>query len=255
MWNKAGECPERVEELGPVVWNPQGVKILGTHTSGFRRFRGKVGDRSIGKLWVGSQICNARGKCFYSRTEMPPLLAHSATLPDRHLRRGSRLWHDAGHGEVVGRVHWEHRSTSPSMSNRFSAFLPLGRLGMRSAARMSQATYCVSWADALHMIQQSFRNWQNNLSRLHLVIDLAKGFWVNCRIAATSLDHQGFVNRPTWTELSFGQGPLATDCTELGEWQHGWQFHASSSSEHFFRETVVLAQPGSLQVAFWTGIK
>ena len=55
------------------------------------------------------------------RTEMPPLLAHSATLPDRHQRRVSRPWHDASHGEVVGRVHWGQQSTSPCMSNHFSA--------------------------------------------------------------------------------------------------------------------------------------
>ena len=29
---------------------------------------------------------------------------------------------------------------------------------------------------------------------------------------------------------------------EPGEWEHGWQYHASSSSEFHFRETLVLAQ-------------
>ena len=39
-------------------------------------------------------------------------------------------------------------------------------------------------------------------------------------------------------ELSGQVPPLHT----LGEWQHGWQYHASSSLEHHFRETVTLAQ-------------
>ena len=30
VWNKAGECPEEIAELGPEVWSPEGVKILGT---------------------------------------------------------------------------------------------------------------------------------------------------------------------------------------------------------------------------------
>ena len=33
--------------------------------------------------------------------------------------------------------------------------------------------------------------------------------------------------------------PLTMD---PGEWEHGWQYYASSASEHHFRETVVLAR-------------
>ena len=36
---------------------------------------------------------------------------------------------------------------------------------------------------------------------------------------------------------------------EPGEWQHGWQYHASSSSEHHVRKTVVLAQSSAADQA------
>ena len=51
----------------------------------------------------------------------------------------------------------------------------------------------------------------------------------------------GFVGRPGWTALRDGARPHDF-VAEPGEWQHGWQHFASSSLEHHFRETVVLAQ-------------
>ena len=39
-----------------------------------------------------------------------------------------------------------------------------------------------------------------------------------------------------------GARPPLVASFELGEWQHGWQFHASSPLEHHFRETVILAK-------------
>ena len=112
VWNKAGECPERVAELGPDVWSPQGVKILGTPV-GSRNFVERMATERLAEeqklwealAWIPDLQCawQASAMC---RTQMPPLLANSATLPDRNLRSRSRPWHDAGHGVVVGRVHW-----------------------------------------------------------------------------------------------------------------------------------------------------
>ena len=31
VWNKARRAPEDVQELGPEAWQPQGLKVLGTH--------------------------------------------------------------------------------------------------------------------------------------------------------------------------------------------------------------------------------
>ena len=60
--------------------------------------------------------------------------------------------------------------------------------------------------------------------------------------AAQSLDRCGFVARPSWAALRGGARPPLCLNSEPGEWQHGWQFHASSISEHHFRETMVLRQ-------------
>ena len=44
--------------------------------------------------------------------------------------------------------------------------------------------------------------------------------------------------RPTWEELLAGARPLPPEAADPGEWQHGWQYCASSASEHYFRENV-----------------
>ena len=55
-----------------------------------------------------------------------------------------------------------------------------------------------------------------------------------CLIAA-------FVGRLSWEELRLGARPGPQEA-EPGEWPHGWQYFASSTSEHHFRDTVVIAQ-------------
>ena len=60
--------------------------------------------------------------------------------------------------------------------------------------------------------------------------------------AAGQLDRGGFLKRPDWLQLRAGARPPAPLDAEPGEWQHGWQFHASSPLEHHFRETVLLAR-------------
>ena len=62
------------------------------------------------------------------------------------------------------------------------------------------------------------------------------------RGVAIQLDRQGFVGRPDWHSLRMGVRPQGIFQAEPGEWPHGWQYHASSSSEHTFRKNVVLDQ-------------
>ena len=59
---------------------------------------------------------------------------------------------------------------------------------------------------------------------------------------ARCLDWDGFIGRPSWEELRAGASPPPPLVADPGEWQHGWQYHASSSAEHHFRESLVLAQ-------------
>ena len=116
----------------------------------------------------------------------------------------------------------------------------LGGLGLRSASRMSLAEYWASWADSLQMIAH----------RLPTVDDQeAVGCLAELEEATRRLGHEGFVSRPEWTDLRDGARPPQVQSSEPGEWQHGWQYHASSSSEHHYRQSVVLAQSSAADQA------
>ena len=53
---------------------------------------------------------------------------------------------------------------------------------------------------------------------------------------------EGVVGRPGWNSIRVGIRPEGDIHSEPGEWPHGWQYCASSSSEHHFRKNVVLNQ-------------
>ena len=123
------------------------------------------------------------------------------------------------------------------------ATLPMrmGGLGSRSAARIAPAAYWASWGDALHMIQR--RLSQIAHSFIHQVENGgADGCVGELQNACVTLDRSGFVGRPSWAQLRSGARPPPVERAEPGEWQHGWQYYASSSLEYHFREIVVLAQ-------------
>ena len=95
---------------------------------------------------------------------------------------------------------------------------------------MSQAAYWASWADANVIEQRLPRMAENIVTSLedrHL-----EGCLGELKDAARSWTTR--VSSPVlfWAELSRDKRPPLADSSELGEWQHGWQFHASSSSEH-----------------------
>ena len=114
----------------------------------------------------------------------------------------------------------------------------LGGLGLRSACPMRHSAYWASWADSLQMISQRLPVVATQ-ALAHLMIDQrATGCLGELQEVTDMLDHEGFLTRPEWTALRDG----AASPSGPGEWQHGWQHHASSSSEHHFRKSVVIAQ-------------
>ena len=117
------------------------------------------------------------------------------------------------------------------------ASLPMrmGGLGSRSAVRTSPAAFWASWADALSMIQ----------TRLPEIADAAMRQMEAREATGCLAELQEFVGRPQWADLR----PPPSTVAEPGEWQHGWQYYASSSLEHHFRETVVLAQSSAADQA------
>ena len=116
----------------------------------------------------------------------------------------------------------------------------LGGLGLRSAERMSQAAFWASWADALHMLDQRLPRVTEQIVTALTEGVPGEGCLAELAAAASSLDRDGFVSRPSWVELRSGVRPMSYTA-EPGEWPHGWQYYASSSSEHHFRRSIVLA--------------
>ena len=116
----------------------------------------------------------------------------------------------------------------------------LGGLGLRSARRMAAGAYWSSWADALAMIHQRLPRVANSITEKLEGVVAARGCLTEFREVADRLDRQGFVGCPGWGELKLGARPPPAHTVEPGEWAHGWQYHASSTSEYNFRETVLL---------------
>ena len=59
--------------------------------------------------------------------------------------------------------------------------------------------------------------------------------------AVSDLDQQGFVWRPSWSELRRGKRPPENLSKDPGEWQHGWQFWSSSVADTSFRKSSMLS--------------
>ena len=118
----------------------------------------------------------------------------------------------------------------------------LGGLGLRSAQCMAPAAYWASWADCLAMFSKRLPD-----VTAHIMENLVNGAGddvclAELHTASRCLDRAGFVNRPTWTLLRDGLHPPPPLSGEPGEWQHGWQYHASSPFEHHHRETEIFAE-------------
>ena len=126
----------------------------------------------------------------------------------------------------------------------------MGGLGLRSALRMAPAAFWASWADALPMLQQRLPELTRQV--LHVLEGPAFGCLGELREATERLDRCGFVDRPDWEALRRGLQPRPpAAAVEPGEWQHGWQYYASSSP--FSGDgacPIMCRRPGSCEVAF-----
>ena len=123
----------------------------------------------------------------------------------------------------------------------------LGGLGLRSASRTAPGAFCSSWAEALPMIQARLPIMANAV--MEGLEGNAQGCIGELQESTRVLDASGFIGRPSWTSLRAGARPPPPTVAEPGEWQHGWQYYASSSLEHHFRETVVFAQSSAADLA------
>ena len=93
-----------------------------------------------------------------------------------------------------------------------------------------------SWADCFPMIQERLPGIT------HFIEQLESEEAVGCLGSFVTLRGGLDRSRPTWESLRAGSRPPPDTTAELGEWQHGRQFYASSSLEHHFPEALVFAQ-------------
>ena len=201
------------------MWSSQGVKVLGTPV-GTPEFIEDVTQRRLeeeSRLWEAIPL-------------VPDLqCAWQILLQCRG--RWRPCWVDCQ--EIPSRREWPTHSRVLPMR--------MGGLGLRSASRMAQSAFWASWADAMPMISERLTQVANRVE-LQLAMEEPVGSLGELQEAAQSLDRCGFVARPSWAALRRGARPPLCLHSEPGEWQHGWQFHASSISEHHFRQTMVLRQ-------------
>ena len=252
-WNKSGAPPPDVDDLGPDVWHGEGIKILGTPVGSDAFVQTHTDERleeenrlweAIG--WVPDAQCAwqillqcAGPRCHHFIRTLPP--SQSAMYSAGHdvgMRRAMRTILGRLPGDVTQQEVAERIATLP---------MRLGGLGLRSSDRTVPAAYWASWADALPMLSRRLPELTT-----HILNELAhgpQGCLAELTTACGRLDRSGFVSRPGWPLLRAGERPPPPRSTEPGEWQHGWQFHASSSLEYHFRETVLLAQSCSADQA------
>ena len=255
VWNRqGGPAPPGVEALGPEVWrgdeplHERGLKVLGAPLGsdeyitalGQQRLREEqVLTDLLPKLpdlqsaWLLLLMCAAPRANHLLRT-LPPCAAkyYAETHDEQQLESLAALVRRDG---FTGQ---NHRRT------RCLAQLPLrmGGLALRSASRTSEPAYWAAWADALPVLRRRCpEQAQCILSQLAAPGTEQAACLKAANEAAAALDQEGFAERPSWQAAFDGARPEPPQQAdrEPGEWQHGWQYYASSSREHHFKRTVV----------------
>ena len=235
-------------ELGPDVWSPQGEKILGTPV-GSAEFIEEATQRRLEEeriLWdaipsvpdiqyAWQILLQCAGpRCHHWLRTVPEscsatyAVGHDVGMMNKMDALLGGLPRDAGQKEMA--------HTLASLPMR------LGGLRLRSAARMAPAAFWASWADALPMIAERLPAAADHVEAQLAEDGAPRGSVGESKECTRILDHAGFVGRPSWAELRGGRRALASLDNEPGEWHHGWQYHASSASEHHFRESMVFRQ-------------
>ena len=119
--------------------------------------------------------------------------------------------------------------------------LRLGGCGLRNASRTAYAAYWASWTDSLPVLLARFPPIGHlavrTLSALQALDADKRHDGPECLTTAELAGKQcasyGWDARPLWIDIAAGLAPPNPPLNELtlGEWRHGWQFHASNPIE------------------------
>ena len=241
--NRAAERPD-MDDLGNEVWNPEGIKILGTPVgSQVPSTRGWRTKRSCGMPFHGSRTCSRVGRSSSSaqvprchhllRTLPPSQSAHTRLSTMRACRER------CGHCWETSPVVIRRRRMRPDWPHSPCAWVVWVS---RAAVRMAPAAYWASWADALPMLQERLPVIAQNAVNVLDGDANVDGCLGGVRQAAAGLDREGFIGRPQWGALQMGAKQPPPTNSEPGEWAHGWQHYAASASEFHFWKSAVFAQ-------------
>ena len=236
VYNSGGVEPARVRELGPDVWcggterppEQRGTSVLGTPLGTAEYVRAK-GDKRLTEerlfwemlpkltdlqsAWLLLLNCAAPRSNYTSRTVTPSLAGHYAKGHDTGMWQ--TLVKLLGREDLVDSTHTVQAAVT-------TLPLRLGGLGLRSASRTSAAAFWASWADALPILAGKYPDLARRLcgelesgnSRAQCLREAAG--------ARATLQHEGFTDCPTWTELREGaKPPQPGEDGEPGEYKHG----------------------------------
>ena len=185
--------------LNPEVWNPEGVKVLGT-LAGSTRFVEEVVNKRLeeeAKLWEAIPFVPdlqakwkillqcAGPRCHHMLRILPP--SQSAEYAQAHDARMLRVMDTllalSGNHK---RLKW--RTTLHPCRCGWEA------LGLRSAQRMAPAAYWASWADALHMIDHRLPVVAANVAH-KLTVEEGIGWFLGRTLKRRCAPGQGRVHR------------------------------------------------------------
>ena len=247
---RSNEPPPRLNEVGPTVWKrglpiaKQGVKVVGTPI-GSEEYLQEMGRQLVGE---GAQLLEQIPKlaslqasclilCFCAAPRVNHLLHTLA--PQQGLTIG-RL-HDERVADVFRRL-FGISSEDCWLRSIKQATLPLrlAGCGLRDSQCTAHAAYWASWADSLGAISERFPEvGQRMLTEFeHTSREDGAVGGLLCFSAAEQAgrrcDDGGWRARPSRIQLAAGIRPPQPSTNEqasLGEWAHGWQFHAGNVLE------------------------
>ena len=196
-WNSAVVIPDNVEDMGPEVWQPEGITVLGTPIGSEQFVSRKMAERieKERQLWraiptVPDLQCawtlllqSARPRANHSMRTMPP--TQSATYC---------VAHDEGIWETAkALLNGVPSDAEPEAKQLSSLPMRQGGLGLRSAERCAPAAYWASWADAVKMIGQRTPEVAAQVVQKMGQQEPLRGCLGDLQAASTLLDRQGRV--------------------------------------------------------------
>ncbi len=179
------------------------------------------------------------------------LLYFSAAARANHLLRVVPPAEIAGYAEQHDEAMWvalcallEVDPTTPAtVAARTLSTLPQrkGGLGLRDARRTSPAAYWAAVADVLPVLRARLPSLAARaLEQLQQADQPSAPGLKAAREAAEHLQQRGYQELPTWQALWDGERPPNPAETDPGEWEHGWQYYASSELDNYAKEHEVL---------------